>query len=250
MSMRTVLTTMLCFVAVGSQLMAEDPVAPETRVETTEEQWDKAKATYREQLQKLGEEVLARIASLEKKARENGDLARVKEYKAMSDAFTDSGELPSVINKADYERKRKRVQDDLRREAKLVIAAYLKDKRDTDAEDINQELSELLAVEKASDASDSSLPPVPEDSRKRFVNLSYDNIIIHVRGKKWEQIDSKTKKHTWWLTETGRDDKYIYVHCADRKQDWRIGEKRMDLLQPNKSWVWLSNGYWDAGGDR
>jgi len=216
---------------------ASDPIA---------RQWDEAKQTYREQLQKLNEEVLARVASLENKARESGDLARVKQYKAMADAFRDEGTLPSVYNSADYDRKVKVVQEDLRREAKLAIAAYLKEKQDYEAEDLDQELKEILADEGPADSGKRAAT----DNRKRFMNTSYGALIVHVRGKKWEQIHPETKKHSWWLTETGRDENYIYLHCPDKGQHWRIGEKRMDFIQPDKSWAWLSNGYWEKPDDR
>jgi hypothetical protein len=165
----------------------------------------------------------------------------------MADAFTDEGVLPSVVNSGEHDRKLKRLQDELRRESKLVIAAYLKEKRDQEAEDLQQELDDILTAEGEGTGIEKRAAVA---SRRRFINVSYGAAIVHVQGKKWEQVDPKTGKRSWWLTETGRDENYIYLYCADKQQSWRIGEKRMDFVQPDKSWSWLSNGYWEKPSDR
>lgn len=87
-------------------------------------------------------------------------------------------------------------------------------------------------------------PPKTDDSRSKWVNTSYDSTLRHVREKIWEEIDNKTGKVKWQVTETNRTDDHIEFRNEKQKQDWRVSATKMELKKDGK-WEWLSNGKWN-----
>lgn len=94
-------------------------------------------------------------------------------------------------------------------------------------------------------AADSLLKPDATDTRRTWLNTSYDSTVRHVRDKTWEEVDNKTGKVKWPLTEKDRTTEYIELQLAERDHTYRLLPTKLELLKDGK-WEWLSNGKWDS----
>jgi hypothetical protein len=76
------------------------------------------------------------------------------------------------------------------------------------------------------------------------LNTSYDTTLRQVKGNEWEEVDNKTGRVKWKLTELRRTDDAIEMRNDARDQVYRILDKRLELKEGEK-WIWLSNGKWE-----
>lgn len=86
-------------------------------------------------------------------------------------------------------------------------------------------------------------PDVKVDTRRQWLNTSYDTTIFFVKDKQWAEVDNKTKKLKWYLVEKDRNHDYVELFNAERAQTWRLQPTKMDFLQGGQ-WRWLSHGQW------
>src|SRR5688572_12333425 len=88
---------------------------------TPEAPWIGAKKTYLETHETLRQTVINHLDALESKARERGDLAKLKEVKAEREAFDDQGQFPATFDRSAYSRSLKAAQEDLKKAEKALL---------------------------------------------------------------------------------------------------------------------------------
>lgn len=77
------------------------------------------------------------------------------------------------------------------------------------------------------------------------MNRSYDTTLRRLNEKEWVEIDNKTGREKWKLTELSRTDDAIELRNEARDQIYKILEKRLEL-KDGETWKWLSNGRWET----
>lgn len=223
---------------------------------TPQQQWDQAKKTFQKELNALRKGIIDQVTALEDKARDRGDADKVKKYKNEREAFEEDGELPSSASgQYEYRTKLRAAKRQLRQTFKEVQTAYLKAKKDADAEELEREFEELtadFAIRSDGISEDTPAGTKPEGmpaTNARWLNTSYDNTLVHVRGTQWIEKDNKTGKTTWHFTEISRNRQYIELKRREvepnRLLNYRVYANRMDVKKADK-WEWVSNGHWVA----
>lgn len=223
---------------------ADEPGAEELGPEEPgiEEKWDQAKEEYFEAIETLNQVVLDRLEAMDDKARERGDIARVKRYKAEREAFDEKGEFPASVDKAEYRKQLKEVHRELRRAYKAAQIAFLKERLDADAEFLEQEYQRLLDPQKAKEAASAGATGKTVDKRKCWKCVTYNTMHTHLKGKTWQDLEPSGKVRLHYK-ELSRNDDYIELRCVERDYLVRVYDKRMDIHKDGR-WQWLAYGSW------
>jgi hypothetical protein len=208
----------------------DNPPAPET-------QWSNAKQRHVETLTKLRQSVVEHLNARDLSARDQGDLAKVKQVKTEQEAFDKLGQFPTGFDKSSYNRALKNAQEELKTAQKSLLTFFLKAKRDPEAEELEKELHELLAR-----TSENPIKPSP-DPRLRWSNSSYKTTIHHMKDKTWAETEINADNPKWHLQETSRTADHIELYLPERQQTWRLLTDRMEFRRDGQ-WQWLASGHW------
>ena len=219
---------MLTVVVFGA---ARGSTASDKSTSATAKAWERAKEDYTFTIEKLKDDILDDLDDLEAKARERGELDRVKKIVAERDAFEDENSFPPSIRPREFERALKAAQDQLRKSAKEAQKVMLVAREDEEAERVGTELEEVIS---------SSIQTHP---RRPWINESYGTTVRHVRGNQWADIDNKTGKLHLSYKETARGKDFLEVYCAERDQELRFLSNRAELKR-NGKWEWVAHGHW------
>jgi hypothetical protein len=239
-------------VIVGCCLASLCLAAEEASIEGT---WEQAKEDYFDALDEVNQSVLDRLEALDEKARERGDVAKVKRYKAERAAFEEQGEFPPSMDKAEYRKQLKSVQAELRKAYKATQIAYLKERRDDEAEELEAELKRLLDPQARRDdvprvaatvrvAARPAAKAKPAADRTRWKSITYGTTLTHVKDKQWQDLEPSGEVRLSYK-ELDCNDEYIELYCIEREYPIRVYAKRMDIFKDGR-WQWLGNGSWLA----
>lgn len=201
--------------------------------------WTAAVSSYWKEVEEAKVVIVAQLKIRESKARADGDPTVVNAMKEATQSFQATGIVPDMVSTAQYDKLRKDSREKLKQTNKSLVRLLLMNGQDELASTIADSLEAALVGERSENG---EVTQARLDRRKEWVNTSYKTVFRHVGGKRWKEYESSGKL-VRDLNETGRTDDYVEVFLLDRKQTFRLYERRADMLKDGR-WEWVSNGNW------